>query len=211
MSPAAITSPSPPQAQTNGKPHPLKSSTKAIITPSSTSSTSSSQIPAWVQPDLTRLLKVEHKPGSFASRSVSLVSLPASAVFARITNPTPATVAYSSVQASKDLHIELNCDLVYINHSCKPTLVFDMQRWEVRVNPDLEGGLREGDELTFFYPSTEWHMAQPFDCLCGAEECRGRISGAKDTSLDVLDEYWLNPHIEELLHEKAAIGNKNGA
>lgn len=129
-------------------------------------------------------------------------------MFARITNPTPATVAYSSVQASKDLHIELNCDLVYINHSCKPTLVFDMQRWEVRVNPDLERGLREGDELTFFYPSTEWEMAQPFDCLCGTEECRGRISGAKDTSLDVLDEYWLNPHIEELLHEKAAIGNK---
>ncbi len=30
-----------------------------------------------------------------------------------------------------------------------------MQQWEVRVNPDRAEGLREGDELTFFYPSTE--------------------------------------------------------
>jgi len=22
--------------------------------------------------------------------------------------------------------------------------------------------------VTFFYPSTEWKMAQPFDCLCGS-------------------------------------------
>ncbi|KAF2825525.1 hypothetical protein CC86DRAFT_261521, partial [Ophiobolus disseminans] len=160
---------------------------------------STGEIPAWVKPDLSRLLRVEKNPGSFASRSVSLVNLPAGSIFARITNPTPATVAYSSVQASRDLHIELNCDLVYINHSCKPSLVFDMQRWELRV-----GGqdLKEGDELTFFYPSTEWHMAQPFECLCGNEECRGRITGAKDMDGGVLGEYWLNGHIEELLEEK---------
>ncbi|KAH8722775.1 hypothetical protein GQ44DRAFT_555462, partial [Phaeosphaeriaceae sp. PMI808] len=162
----------------------------------------SSKIPAWVQPDLTRLLRVERNPGSFASRSLSLVNLPAGAIFARISNPTPATVAYSSVQASRDLHIELNCDLVYINHSCQPSLVFDMQRWEVRVSEDLEGGLKEGDELTFFYPSTEWDMAQPFNCLCGGRKCRGRISGAKDMPEKVLKEYWLSPHVVELLGEK---------
>ncbi|KAF1850089.1 uncharacterized protein K460DRAFT_360950 [Cucurbitaria berberidis CBS 394.84] len=186
MSPAAITSTQPPAS--NGK---------TVLPP-----TPSTKIPAWVQPDLTRLLRVEHRPGSFASRSVSLVNVPAGAIFARISNPTPATCAYSSVQASRDLHIELNCDLVYINHSCKPSLVFDMQRWEVRVHPGLEGGLKEGDELTFFYPSTEWDMAQPFQCLCGSKECRGTISGAKDMPLEVLKQYWLSSHIEELLEEK---------
>ncbi|KAI4664215.1 uncharacterized protein J4E79_003717 [Alternaria viburni] len=195
MSPAAVTSTPPPSANphTNGKP-----STKPVITPSSTVT---SQIPAWVQPDLTRLLRVEHNPGSFTSRSVSLVNLPPGAVFARITNPTPATVAYSSVQASRDLHIELNCDLVYINHSCKPSLVFDMQRWEVRVSEQGEG-LKEGDELTFFYPSTEWSMAQPFECLCKTEVCAGEIKGAKDMSREVLGRYWLNKHIEEMLAER---------
>ncbi|KAH6881859.1 hypothetical protein BKA58DRAFT_9375 [Alternaria rosae] len=194
MSPAAVTS-TPPSTtpHTNGK-----SSTKPIITPSSTTT---SQIPAWVQPDLTRLLRVEHNPGSFTSRSVSLVNLPPGAVFARITKPTPATVAYSSVQASRDLHIELNCDLVYINHSCKPSLVFDMQRWEVRVSEQGEG-LKEGDELTFFYPSTEWSMAQPFECLCKTEVCAGEIKGAKDMGREVLGRYWLNAHIEEMLAER---------
>ncbi|KAI4705660.1 hypothetical protein J4E81_000544 [Alternaria sp. BMP 2799] len=195
MSPAAVTSTPPPNStpHTNGK-----SSTKPVITPSSTAT---SQIPAWVQPDLTRLLRVEHNPGSFTSRSVSLVNLPPGAVFARITNPTPATVAYSSVQASRDLHIELNCDLVYINHSCKPSLVFDMQRWEVRVSEQGEG-LKEGDELTFFYPSTEWSMAQPFECLCKTEACAGEIKGARDMSREVLGRYWLNKHIEEMLAER---------
>lgn len=206
MSPAAISSVTPPAA--NGKTFPAKSSTKPVITSSNyLPKTASNEVPAWVKPDLTRLLRVEHKPGSFASRSVSLVSLPAGAIFARISNPTPSTCAYSSVQASRDLHIELNCDLVYINHSCRPTLVFDMQRWEVRVADDLEGGLKEGDELTFFYPSTEWHMAQPFDCLCGTPECKGRITGAKDMEASLLRQYWLGEHIAELLEEKAANGN----
>ena len=78
-----------------------------------------------------------------------------------------------------------------------------MQKWEVRVNEEVEGGLKEGDELTFFYPSTEWDMSQPFDCLCKTERCQGRITGAKDMDGKVLAGYWLNKHIEELLDEKA--------
>jgi hypothetical protein len=204
MSPPAAISSTPPPASNGAH----KSSTKTTPAPPTLlPETSSSTIPAWVQPDLTRLLRVERNPGSFASRSVSLVNLPANSIFARISNPTPATVAYSSVQASRDLHIELNCDLLYINHSCRPKLVFDMQRWEVRVSSD--GDLKEGDELTFFYPSTEWHMSQPFECGCKEKVCRGKISGAKDMDEKVLSEYWLNAHIEEMLAEKA--NGKNDA
>ncbi|KAF1828032.1 hypothetical protein BDW02DRAFT_314873 [Decorospora gaudefroyi] len=201
MAPAVVSSTAPPAAtqQANGK-----SSTRPIITPS-TATDAASQIPGWVKPDLTHLLRVEHNPGSYTSRSVSLVNLPAGAIFARITSPTPATVAYSSVQASRDLHIELNCDLVYINHSCKPSLVFDMERWEVRV-AENGPGLKEGDELTFFYPSTEWDMAQPFECLCKADGCKGKITGAREMDRGVLAQYWLNKHIEDLLAERDGKG-----
>lgn len=209
MSPAAVSNAMPTPAPTNGKHTSLKSSTQSVIAPSSTTpSRSHDEIPAWVNPDLTRLMRVEKRPGDFASASYSLVTLPAGALFARITSPTPATVAYSSVQAGRNLHIELNCDLVYINHSCSPTLIFDMARWEVRVNPDLEGGLKEGDELTFFYPSTEWSMAQPFECLCNTSACKKTIKGAKDMRLSDMDDYWLSEHIKELLHERDA--KKNG-
>lgn len=75
------------------------------------------------------------------------------------------------------------------------------------MNSELEGGLKEGDELSFFYPSTEWDMAQPFECLCGSKECRGTISGAKDMPAEVLKNYWLSSHIRELLEEKAANGS----
>ncbi|KAF1926012.1 uncharacterized protein M421DRAFT_7511 [Didymella exigua CBS 183.55] len=204
MSPAAISNATPTAAPISSKTS-LKSSIQSGIAPSPNSSSKThDDIPAWVNPDLTRLMRVDKRPGNYASASYSLVALPAGAVFARITQPTVATVAYSSVQAGKNLHIELNCDLVYINHSCSPTLIFDMANWVVRVNPDLEGGLKEGDELTFFYPSTEWSMAQPFDCLCKTSECRKTIKGAKDMSLGDLDEYWLSEHIKELLHERDA-------
>ena len=79
-----------------------------------------------------------------------------------------------------------------------------MKRWEVRVNPDLERGLREGDELTFFYPSTEWSMAQPFECLCKTGMCKGTIKGARDMRVSDLDDYWLSEHVKELLHERDA-------
>jgi len=183
--------------------------TETIMSPTSLNespklSLSTDGVPAWVKPDLNRLLRVEHLEGDFAARSISLVDLPAGAIFARITTATPATCAYSSVQASRDLHIELNSDLVYTNHSCRPNLIFDMQKWEVRVNPALKAGLKAGDELTFFYPSTEWHMSQPFDCRCQEKQCLGRITGAKDMPNEVLSQYWLNPHIEELLKQNYA-------
>ena len=199
MSPSAVST-TPDPTPTNSS----KSSTQTSTNPTTPNGNTHNEIPAWVNPDLSRLMRVEKRPGAFASASYSLVSLPAGAVFARITTPTPATVAYSSVQASATLHIELNCDLVYINHSCAPTLIFDMKRWEVRVNPDLEGGLREGDELTFFYPSTEWSMAQPFECLCKSSECKRTIKGARDMRVVDLDDYWLSEHVKELLHERDA-------
>ena len=68
-----------------------------------------------------------------------------------------------------------------------------------------EGGLNKGDELTFFYPSTEWNMAQKFECKCGEDACAGTIGGAIDMEEGLLAKYWLNGHIEELLEEKRSL------
>ncbi|TKA57012.1 hypothetical protein B0A49_13318 [Cryomyces minteri] len=165
-------------------------------------------IPLWVHPALPKLLKLEKSAEAFGSRAVSLVSLPAGSLFARITTAISAPKkAYTSVQVSEKEHIELNSDLVYINHSCEPSLVFDMERYEVRVVEDRD--LKAGELLTFFYPSTEWDMAQPFECTCGAGsgKCKGLIKGAKDTDRTVLKEYYLNSHIVKLLEK----GHRNGA
>ena len=152
--------------------------------------------------DLASRLTIQLSSKAFSSFAVSLITLPAGSVFAPITGITSATKAYSSVQTGPDSHIELNSDLVFCNHSCAPTLEFDMSRMEVRVAADRD--LKVGDMLTFWYPSSEWEMAQPFECSCGSERCKGWISGAGQMSEKVVREYWLNPHIVKMLDEKNA-------
>lgn len=63
-------------------------------------------------------------------------------------------------------------------------------------------GLKKGQELTFFYPSTEWSMAQGFDCFCNAANCRGFVSGASAMTSAQLEGVWLNAHIRDLLEEE---------
>ncbi|TLD07947.1 hypothetical protein PspLS_12170 [Pyricularia sp. CBS 133598] len=160
-------------------------------------------LPAWVNPDLDRLMVVKTAGGSFRSWAESLVDLPAGAMFGRITGVTAVSPpSYSTTQAGRDLHVELNSKIHFVNHSCAPSLEWDMERMEMRVNRDRP--LKKGDMLSFFYPSTEWILAQPFDCWCGAGEdkCFGRIEGAGKMDPARLKEYWLNGYIEEMLKEK---------
>lgn len=103
-------------------------------------------------------LYVNRSAKAFGSGAYSRIDLPAGALFAKINTATPGRKAYTTVQTGPDSHIELNSDLVYCNHSCAPSLVFDMARMEVRVVGDRP--LKNGDALTFFYPSTEWDMDQ---------------------------------------------------
>ncbi|GAP90085.1 putative galactose-proton symport [Rosellinia necatrix] len=168
-------------------------------------------LPAWVNPDLDRLMVVKKTAGDFRSWSESLVDLPAGAVFARITGVTVSrSASWSSVQAGRSLHIELNSDLVFTNHSCAPTLEWDMERMEVRVHRNRD--LKKGDILSFFYPSTEWEMSQPFDCWCGAGKgiCFGRIEGAVRLDPERLKGYWINGYIKEMLEETSTNNGSKG-
>lgn len=71
---------------------------------------------------------------------------------------------------------------------------------EVRVSRDRE--LREGDMLSFFYPSTEWEMDRGFGCLCGEEGCVGEVKGAKDMQRQELERWFVNGYIWELKEEQ---------
>ena len=59
----------------------------------------------------------------------------------------------------------------FLNHACEPNT-----RLVGRTLVAL-ADLRAGDEVTFDYDSTEWDMASPFACACGAATCRGTIRG----------------------------------
>ncbi|KAI2634161.1 hypothetical protein GGS26DRAFT_33039 [Hypomontagnella submonticulosa] len=158
--------------------------------------------PHWEQPSHPEIQDVIINVHEFTSKSLSKVSLPPFGLYAKLDFP-PCTLAgeptYATVQCGRDKHLNLNSDLLYINHSCEPSLIFDTANFNIIAGPN---GLRAGEELTFFYPSTEWDMAQPFDCLCDKPACRRRISGAKAMTKAQLEGVWLNGHIHELLRER---------
>ena len=101
-----------------------------------------------------------------------------------------------TVQVSEREHIELSpAFLRFINHSCDPNVAFDVERWSlVALSP-----IAPRDELTFFYPSTEWTMASPFDCACQSPRCLKTIAGASRAPAGALAGRVLAPHIKRLL------------
>lgn len=106
---------------------------------------------------------------------------------------------YLTVQTGKNEHITLDPDcLQYLNHSCDPNVFLDTDEKKLVCLRNI----RAGEELTFFYPSTEWEMAQPFVCLCGSSQCLKLIQGASFLPLTVLRHYALTTFITQRLIEQ---------
>lgn len=82
---------------------------------------------------------------------------------------------YLTLQTGIDQHITLRPEfLQYINHSCEPNSFFDTTSMKLVALKSINAE----EELSFFYPSTEWAMAQPFYCYCGSQSCLQNIQGA---------------------------------
>ncbi|MFN8489114.1 MAG: SET domain-containing protein-lysine N-methyltransferase [Caldilineaceae bacterium] len=103
--------------------------------------------------------------------------------------------SYQTIQIALTQHIDNIGNLAYINHSCHPNTVIDTEALTVRAARDIA----MGDELTFFYPSTEWVMDRPFICLCGAPQCIRLVAGAKYLTVETLGRYFINRHIREAI------------
>lgn len=112
-----------------------------------------------------------------------------------------AEPTYLTVQVDTGKHITLQPEfLQYINHSCDPNVFFDTSLMQLVALKEL----RAGDEMTFFYPSTEWKMTQSFNCYCGSSNCLGDIRGAFYLSDDVIKQYRFTDFIQQQLAKRAA-------
>jgi hypothetical protein len=106
---------------------------------------------------------------------------------------------YLTVQTGTDQHITLMPQfLQYINHSCNPNVFFDTTNMEVIAIRDIE----TNEEFSFFYPSTELDMSQPFICYCGSNDCLQNIKGAKYISENIIKNYRLTDFIQQALDSK---------
>lgn len=106
------------------------------------------------------------------------------------------TPTYLTVQMDEITHFEFEPEfLQYMNHHCDPNVHLDLEALTLVALKPIESG----EELHFFYPSTEWKMDRPFICHCGAPNCLGKISGAHALSNTQLAHYKLSPYIQQKL------------
>ena len=82
-------------------------------------------------------------------------------------------------------------DAERFNHSCDPNVGVKGQ-----ILVQARRAIVAGEELTFDYETTDVSMT-PFECRCGAKQCRGRIDGSAWNSPDFQanNAGWLSPYI----------------
>ena len=103
-----------------------------------------------------------------------------------------------TIQIDEDRHLDTSTDPSrFLNHSCTPSTVVDVERFAVIALRDIS----PGDELTFNYLCTEWDMAGPFRCACGSPGCFGMIRGYRH--LDQTERAALAPHVLPFLLRRA--------
>ncbi len=112
-----------------------------------------------------------------------------------------AEPTYLTVQVDIGKHITLQPEfLQYINHSCAPNVFFNTTTMQLVALKEIQ----QEEEMTFFYPSTEWRMTQPFRCYCGSPACLGEIKGAAFLPKNVWKQYRLTDFIQQQLAKRSA-------
>ena len=84
----------------------------------------------------------------------------------------------------------------FLNHFCSPNGYINFDDLTYRALRPI----KKGEELTFNYLTTEWDMANKFDCDCGSNKCYGQIKGFKYLTLKQQKE--LEPLLSPFLKKK---------
>ena len=84
----------------------------------------------------------------------------------------------TSIQIKDDKHIE-SWEGGHINHRCDPNT--EIKRVRYLETGDLAGfvvakkDIYIGEEITFDYETTEFELAEPFECSCHGRWIRGKV------------------------------------
>ena len=79
---------------------------------------------------------------------------------------------WRTLQIDFNRHVK-NDLLDYVDHSCDPNSVFDVDRLAMISLRKIE----RGEPITFFYPGAEVELAMDFDCQCASRDCIGHVKG----------------------------------
>lgn len=84
-----------------------------------------------------------------------------------------------------------------MNHSCSPNSYICFDDLTYRALRDVANC----EELTFHYCTTEYELANPFDCLCGSPDCLGHVTGFKGLNEEQVEKIapLLSPYLRSKL------------
>lgn len=126
-------------------------------------------------------------------------NVPAGGLVMRLDGPLVDKPGRYTVQVDVDLHVDAEASPEhegryplwrFLNHSCAPNCRV-VGRTLRAIAP-----IKKGDEVTFDYDATEWDMASPFACMCGAPTCRRRIRGYRHLKPAMRAAMtWAAPHV----------------
>jgi hypothetical protein len=115
-----------------------------------------------------------------------------------------------TLQVGVDVHLASE-DAVwrFINHACEPTARLLAGPAPGPLQLIARRALAAQEEVTFNYLTTEWDLASPFTCDCGAATCVGLVRGARHLTPAQLETWGpeLLPHLRRLL--RASPGTKS--
>jgi hypothetical protein len=108
-------------------------------------------------------------------------------------------------QISEKLHMDNAGPIKYTSHSCDPNSKMEPKNSGCKLIAIKD--ISAGETLSFDYETTEWDMSAPFDCLCGASNCKKVIKGYKhlsDEARSAMDVNNLSDYVKEMhaLHSK---------
>ena len=79
---------------------------------------------------------------------------------------------WRTIQVGFGRHVK-NQWLDYVDHSCEPNALFDVDRLAMVAL----GPIAPGQSITFYYPGAEVELAEGFVCHCGSPHCVGELRG----------------------------------
>lgn len=147
-------------------------------------------------------------------RLLAAASLPAGSYLFRIDGQLTNRPTRYSVQIDRECHMDLfpgysreeELDRFYwrfMNHGCEPSAVI-RRRAVFALKP-----IRAGEQIAFNYNTTEYELAEPFECRCGSSRCDGLIRGFRFLARPAQERLrpWLADHLLPFLDEDGSPAN----
>jgi hypothetical protein len=113
----------------------------------------------------------------------------------------PASVKRHSLQVEDDHYLVSLTDCEppdYVNHSCAPNAGLSGQIGLIAMRD-----IRPGEEVTYDYAMSDGSPYDEFDCCCGAEQCRGRVTGEDWKRSELWQRYqgYFSPYLQRRINK----------